>query len=320
MSFTAFPNGVSSLGIPQLGNGIPSTFGNYFFVDPNTTGAQNGKSMKHAFKYAGQANTALTSNNHDVVMLNGNSEVNTAETNDELTLTKGRNHWVGLGGGSRYFGQRTRWVMGVTAGSAIAVVQNTGVGNTFTNIKFDSSDTRSSSIYAFADGGEYTQLTNCEIVKSTDLNNTSAAMILCNGDSAFYKNCMFGSLVYTLSVKRPIMLMNRETITGKVARDVVIEDCIFLINTSSSDASCIHGDGATDIERFMLLKNCQFINAVLGSANPDQMVEFDSALTDGYVLATGCAEVGAAAFSTTTGVFTSNPVADATGVSAIQAS
>ena len=98
----------------------------------------------------------------------------------------------------------------------------------------------------------------------------------------------------------------------------VFEDCIFLIKTSSTDASCIHGDGATDIERFMLLKNCQFINAVLGSADPDQAVEFDSAPTQGYVLADNCSSVGITAFSTTTGVFSGTAVKSATGPEAIQ--
>jgi len=320
---TTFADGVFQHGgMPTGGGGgIPNTFGDYYFVDANVSGGGgDGKTKATAFKYAGKANSAIVTNNHDVVMFNANSAINTAETNTEMTLTKNRSHWVGLGGGSRYLGQRSRWTMGVTTGSAIAVVQNTGVGNTFTNLKFDSSDTLATSLYAFADGGEYTQLTNCEIVKSTDLDQTTAAMILCNGDSAYYKNCAFGSLVHILSVKRSIMLMNRTTISGKVARDVVIEDCIFLIKTSSTDASCIHGSGATDIERFMLLKNCQFINAVLGSANCDQMVEFDSAQTEGYVLATGCSEVGATAFSTTTGVFTADPVASATSVSAVQAS
>jgi len=116
------------------------------------------------------------------------------------------------------------------------------------------------------------------------------------------------------------MLMNRVTITGKVARDVVVEDCIFLIKTSSTDASCIHGSGATDIERFMLLKNCQFINAVLGSADCDQAVEFDSAQTEGYVLADNCSSVGFTAFSTTTGVFSGTSLKHAQGPEALQLS
>jgi len=320
----------SNGGVPTLGtgSGIPTTFGNYWFVDANTSTPGNGKDKRRPFKYIGQAVTAASSNNHDVILISANSAVKTQSSSgdgtgttvdDELTLTKNRLHFVGLGGGSRYFGQRTRWTMGVTTGSAIAIVQNTGVGNTFTNIKFDSADTLSTSLYAFADGGEYTQMTNCEIVKSTDLDQTTSGVLLCNADSGYYKNCMVGSLVYQVTVNRPCVKFNRTTISGKVARDVVFEDCLFFINTTSTAASHMHGTGATDIERLLLIKNCTFVNAVLGSADPAQAIKFDSAQTQGYVLVQGGGEVGCTALSTTTGVFVSSPVANAGGVSALQA-
>lgn len=307
-------------GTPVGMTGVPQTFGDTWFVDPDANGAGTGKTMRNAFTTVGAAVTASTNNNHDVILMNGISAHSTASDNTELTMTNSRTHFVGLCGGSRYFGQRTRWTMGVTTGTAIAIVQNTGVGNTFTNIKFDSSDTLATSIFAFAEGGEYTQMTNCEIREAGDLGNTSAANLLCNGDSAFYKNCMIGSLDDTVSVKRPLVLLNRETISGKVARDVVFEDCLFFIKTSSSDASAIHGDGANDIERILLLKNCDFVNALLSSATPDQAVEFDSTPTQGNVLADNCSSVGFAAFSTTTEVFSATAIKNATGPEAIQSS
>lgn len=318
---TTFGDGLFQYGGVPVGmsSGIPTTFGDYSFVDADATGRGTGKTRKDAYTTVGAAESAATTNNHDVIMMAANSAQSTASTNDELTLTKNRMHFVGLGGGSRYFGQRTRWTMGVTTGSAIAIVQNTGVGNTFTNIKFDSADTLSTSLYAFADGGEYTQMTNCELRKSTDLDQTTSAVLLCNADSGFYLRCMFGSLVDIVSVNRPNVKMNRTTISGKVARDVIFEDCIFLIKTSSTDAAQIHGTGATDIERFMLIKNCTFLNAVLGSADPDQAVEFDSALTDGVVLIQGGGEEGHSALSSTTGVFLVNGGDSAnSGITAIQ--
>lgn len=308
MGFTNFPNGVSSFGIPQLGNGIPSTFGEYIFVDPDSVGADDGRSMKSAFRTVGQAVTKAVTNTHSVILMHGNSaHSSVATTNDELTLTKNRLHFVGLGGGSRYLGQRTRWTMGVTTGTAIAIVQNTGVGNTFTNIKFDSSDTLSTSLFAFADGGEYTQLTNCEIVHSGQLGVTTAAALLCNGDSAYYLRCAIGSLVHIWSVAAQNVLFDRVTIAGKVARDVIFEECLSLSKTS--DSSFVHhrGTGATDIERMLIYKNCGFINAKLGSANPAQCVGFTSTQTEGeIVLDANCWERGNSAVSTTTAVFIYN--------------
>ncbi len=320
MGLTNWPNGVSSFGIPQLGDGIPSTYGEYIFVDPDSTGADNGKTMKNAFRTVGQAVDAAATNTNAVILMNANSAHSTSSPNDELTLTKSRIHFVGLGGGSRYFGQRTRWTMGVTTGTAIAVVQNTGVGNTFTNIKFDSADTLATSLFAFAEGGEFTQMTNCEIVKSTDLDQVTSGVLLANGDSAYYLRCMIGSLVHQVTVNRPDVKFNRETISGKVARDNVFEDVLFLLNTTATASALLHGTGATDIERMLLLKNCTYLNAVLSSADPDQAIEFDAAQTQGAVIVQGGMEQGCTALSTTTGVFVNGPTPDATSVSSIQAS
>lgn len=327
MGITPFPNGISSMGVPISGSNIPTTFGNtanqnaqYFFVNPTVGSDTNsGLDMAHPFASIGKAMTASTSNNHDVIVLSATSG---HTQTSEISVTNNRLHFHGLDAVGRYLGQRTRVTMGVTTtAGTIAIVENTGVGNTFSNIKFDSADTLSTSLYAFADGGEFTAINNCEFIKTTDLDQTTSATFLCNADSPLYTYCSFGSLQngHAVSVNRPNMKMNRETITGKVARDVRMNDCQFLINSSSTDAAQIHGTGATDVERFMIIKDCLFLNAVLGSANPDQAVEFDSALTDGVVLIIGGGEQGHTALSTTTGVFLING-GDSTnsGMSAIQ--
>ena len=318
---TNFPSGVSSFGIPQLGDGIPSTYGEYIFVDPDSQGADNGKTMKNAFRTVGQAVTKATTNTNAVILMNANSAHSTAVTNDELTLTKSRMHFVGLGGGSRYLGQRTRWTMGVTTGTAIAIVQNTGTGNTFTNIKFDSSDTLSTSKFAFADGGEFTQMTNCEMVHSGQLGVATAAPLLCNGDSAYYLHCSIGSLVHIWTVAAQNVLFDRTTIAGKVARDVIFEDCLSLSKTSNAGFDHMRGTGATDIERMLIFKNCGWVNAKLGSANPAECVSFDSEQTEGDIaIDPACWERGNTALSTTTGVFVYNSgLPNAGGQSGIQA-
>ena len=305
--------------------GLPTTFGNrsgegpgkYYFVNPTTGNDGNeGLDMENPLATISEAYTKSSSNNHDIIVLSATSG---HSQTDEITIAVNRTHLFGLDAVGRYLGQRSRVTMGVTTGSAIAIIQNTGVGNSFQNIKFDSSDTLAASLYAFADGGEYTRISHCEFVKSTDLNQTASAVFLCNGDSAHYDHCNFGETINTVSVNRPCMKMNRTIISGKVARSVMIEDCNFLLKTTSTDSAMIHGTGATDVERFLILKNCLFINSNLSSVSPDQAVEFDSALTDGYVVISGGGEVNCTALSTTTGVFTLNPAYTAGGGSGIQA-
>ena len=91
-------------------------------------------------------------------------------------------------------GARARITMGVTtAATDIAILENTGVGNTFTGLKFDSANTKDESLYSIVEAGEYTIYDNCEFYKSTDLDETAAAEVANNGDSVQWLNCVFGS-------------------------------------------------------------------------------------------------------------------------------
>lgn len=319
---TNFPNGISSQGIPVIGNGIPATFGKVYFVKPSSEGGSNGnngKSASKAFATIARAITAVTSGNHDVIALSGNAaHVQT----DQISLTKSRVHFVGLGGGSRYYGQRTRITMGVTTGTAIAVIQNTGVGNTFTNIKFDSADTLSTSVYAFAEGGEYTQFTSCEFYKSTDLDQDAAAELLMNGDSSYFLHCTLGSTANAVSATgaRPCVLLTRETITGKVCRDSTFEDCIFWRQADGATAnSFVHSPAATDVERMLLFKNCLFFADVTSAFTPAVAISATAALTVGTIVVMGGAEVQCTALATQTGIWSASPTLAAAGGSAVQA-
>jgi hypothetical protein len=147
---------------------------------------------------------------------------------------------------------------------------------------------------------------NCEIYESGDLANASAADLLCNGDSSHYKDCYIGTTVTAKSANgaRPSVLFDRETITGKVARDVTFENCIFAMNCGDTDNRFMYGAGATDIERLCLVENCKFWNAALASQTPAQNVAFGAAQTQGAVLLNNCVAINAGtAMSTRTGVF-----------------
>ena len=292
MTGTNFPNGLTSQGVPLPSGGIPSTFSNtanenarYFFVNPSTGSDGNtGLKMSKPFETVARALASSKSNNHDNIVLSATSG---HTQTDEIAVTINRVHFLGLDAVGRYLGARSRVTMGVTTGTAIAVLKNTGVGNTFTNIKFDSSDTLSTSKYAFADGGEYTRVIGCEIVSSGQLNVATAAPLLMNGDSAYYSNCAIGSLVHIWTAAGTCMLTTRETISGKVCRDTVMEDCIFLLKTTSNTASCIHVTTATDVERMLLLKNCELINAKLSTGTQAKAIILGNAQTDGFVICRG---------------------------------
>jgi len=293
-------------GVP-INGGIPTTFGNtanvgggkVFYVNPTTgSNGNTGLSMDKPFETIAKAYSVTTSNNHDVIVLSATSG---HSMSDELAVSNSRTHFFGLDAVVRDYGygSRSRVTMGVTTGTAIAIIKNTGVGNTFSNIKFDSSDTLSTSLYSFAEGGEYTVINNCEIYKSTDLDQATAAELLMNGDSALVKNCTIGSLANQVTAARTNVLLTRTTIAGKVARDVTFKDCLLWLKSSSATASHFHATTATDVERMLLIEDCKMIVAKLSSGTVGDAIIVDAAQTEGEIIVVNSCNVNSTALGTT---------------------
>ncbi len=282
---------------------LPATEGNVYFVIPSTdtSYAQFAKDYGKIYDDGSSriqtslsaAYDAAVTNRNDIIVLSANGA---HALTSMLTITKNRIHFVGGGlrVGSMGMGARSRVTMGDSTVSAdIALMKNTGVGNTFHNIKFDSSSTVAASVYCVAEGGEYTIYESCEFYKSTDLDQTAAAEVLNNGDSAQWIKCVFGSLANAISDDciRPNMLLTRETITGKVCRDNIIDECLFLVNTAGVEAVRIYGANANDVERMLLIKNSVFLCSLVSAATPAHAIGFGAAQTAGVVLLKNCSSV-----------------------------
>jgi len=321
---TNFPNGISSFGLTQAGSGIPATGGTYYFVDyGNGNDGNDGLSAATPVKLVATAYSRATTNKDDVIVLMGNS---THVLTEMLSVTKSRVHFIGMDGTyGRMYGQNAKVSLTATTGATnIATIKNTGVRNSFTNIKFINASTVTEGIYCFVEAGEYTLIQNCEIYKSTDLDQNLAAELVMNGDSAQVINCTIGSLADARSgaVIRPNVLVTNGIVASAVARDVMFIGCNFWINASNTANRFVYGANAADVERMMLFENCRFINNGASAAVPAQNVSFAASLTVGSVLLNRCTSVKAdTAMSTTTGVFVdgSVPAAATTGIS-VQAS
>lgn len=288
MSGSHFKGPIFAGGVPLMGPGIPATFGNVYFVD-YTSGADgnDGKSMTTAKKTISAAYDATTTNNNDVIVLKAHSAAHVLT--DELAVTKNRVHFVGLDASPfpRYMGQRARVTMGVTAGTAIGMIKNTGVGNTFHNIKLSSSDTLSTSVYCVAEAGEYSVWSHCWFEKSTDLDQTGAAEVLCNGDTPLFVGCTFGNGIYTPSVARQNVLFTRETVSGAVTRDAIFKDCIFMARAGATTfVNC--RASTNDIERLCLFEGCTFCAVKTSTATQALAFGIASALTDAQIILKDC--------------------------------
>ena len=323
MSRYSFGTGLPTWnGVPMV-SGIPVTEGDVYFV--NYGAGKDGvnkksNSISHPFKTYNKAYDSTTTNKNDVICLLGNS---THVLTEMLSFTKNRIHSIGLDGSNRMYGQGTKVSIGVTtAATDIAAIQNTGVRNTFTNMKIMSSNTVAEGLYAFAEGGEYTVLDFCEIYKSTDLDVTGAAELLMNGDSSLVRNCTIGSNANAISgaIVRPCVMLTKGIISGKVSRDVTFQNCGFWRWAGNTANAFVWSTTATDVERKMEFRDCLFDVTKKSTAVPAVAIGGAAAFTAGEILLTGStAENGCTAMATQTGIFSCLPTYAAGGGSGVQA-
>ena len=293
--------------------------GDMYFVDyRNGADGNDGLSWGTAFRTYSRAVSAVTSNNNDYIFIDGDSTV--VET-AMVTLSKNRVHTVGMNGVLGHYGAGAKISSTVTAGATnICTFINTGVRNTFTGVKFINRSTVTEGIYSAIEAGEYARYIGCEFYKATDLDQTGAADLVCNGDSPMFYGCTIGSSANAISgaiIRANVLFTKGIGGSGKVSRDVRFENCILWRRSSNVANRFVYGANATDIERFCVFKECEFLNAKNAAAVPAQNVAFGASLTIGEVLLLDCASMNAAtAMSTTTGVFIQGYTPDSTGAAA----
>jgi hypothetical protein len=282
-----YKNGLASMGIPVI-NGVPAGITKCLFVDYGNGSdgvSEKANSANRPWKTLSYAESKLTTNKNEGIALMGSASHVLTEM---LDWSKSRCHLFGYDPGGRLFGQNAKVGIGITTETAdIAAIKNTGVRNSFANIKFYSDNSLAQAVYTFAEGGEYTVIDLCEFYKSTHLTTAAAAEFLCNGDSLQVFRSTFGDLVNGKggsAAPRANILFSRETLTGKVARDVYMDRCRFLQKALHADANFMYGSGTTDIERSLEIRDSSFWNAILASATITDAITFGGAQTEGNIL------------------------------------
>jgi len=317
-----FGNGVPSYNGISMIDGMPAGLTKVFFVDYGSGSDGNkGTDSSKPLKTIAKAYSLLTTNKNEGIALMGNS---THTLTSMLTVAKNRVHVFGYDPGGRKYGQNAKVSLGVTtAATDIGTIKNTGVRNSFSNIKFINENTVAQGIYCFVEAGEYTVIDMCEIYKSTDLDVTGAAELVMNGDSATVSNCTIGSNANAISgaVIRPcVMLTKALGGSGKVSRDVTFVGCNFWRWAGNTANAFVWSTTATDVERSMEFRDCLFNVTKKSTAVPAVAIGGASAFTAGEILLTGTtAENGCTALATQTGIFSCLPTYAAAGGSGIQA-
>lgn len=270
--FSMSMNGNVSYGralLDLVGSQIP-VFGNVFVVvsssDSSDSSFQNlnqvvitdTNGQVRLFTDLATAYAATTTNSNDVILLDAHS---THSLSAGLLVSKSRVHFMGMDGGRRLLQQGAKIQLGGTISTAY-VAKNTGVRNSFRNIKFIQGSTSASALTVFQDGGEGTLFENCSFVfgVADNLGSTSAHEFVAGSDSATFRECTFGCDTLLTSAARSVFHIDQ--VNGFEFKSNQLIDCTFSISSSSSTAVFVKLDAVGDILFSNLFKRCSFIASV----------------------------------------------------------
>ena len=188
--------------------------------------------------------SGVVTNNNDVVALDAHT---THNLTTGLALTKSRVNFIGMDGGGRMLQQGTKVQLGGAIASAF-VLKNTGVRNSFRNIKFIQASTSATALTVLQEGGEGSLFENCSFVFGVvnNLGGTTAHEILAGSDSATYMNCTFGADTLLTSGARSVFHVDQVTASQEFKSNQMI-DCTFSISSSSATATFVRLDAVGDI-------------------------------------------------------------------------
>jgi len=292
MSLTNFPNGITSFGIPVIGNGgLPLMFGDYWFVDP-VHGSSNhiGHSMDAPLDDFEDAYDRAATNNHDVIVINGQAgtgapaKINLTEM---LDFSKNKIHVVGLGTfGQIDMGPEIKILNANKANSAPATIKMTGYGNSFTNCYISNGGTNADSLSALWDYGENNVYNHCQFFKGEDLGEATVSSVRAWGDSTSWINCKYGVDWATQTDDRPVLRLDG-TGTGHRMQANYFENPIFMMTTTSATSYFVQIDSGNSMGGANLMVNPVFIAGVIASVSgivTDDCVLGHAGMVEGQLL------------------------------------
>ena len=289
MAGTNFKYGVRSMGVPIIGSGLPVSYGTYYFVDADSgSDGNDGKSMTTAFATISAAYTAATTNKNDVIVLSSNAAHSLTEM---LTVSKNRIHFVAAPFFPRKTDQRARITMGVTtAATDVSMVKVTGMGVTFSGIKFYSTNTLAQHLYTVDNAGEAAVYLNCCFEANHKLSTATVAELLEQGDSCRYVECTIGTPSANASAARPVLLFDATVGNSSVSSGVEFTNCRFTHWTSAATKPFVKIAANGDVYDYAIFDNCIFHTKVAeGTVATDKAFDPPASLTSGTVIIKDCA-------------------------------
>lgn len=308
MALTNFPNGITSFGVPVLGNigGLPLT-GTYFFVDPAVgSDAYDGLSPEQPFSTLTAAYNAAVAGNNDVIVLIGDgSTTGTARLTSTLTWAKNATHLVGVTAPTM-IGQRARISHATTATTNFKLLSVTASGCIFANFSLFQGIGQASTDEQLADiSGDRNYFGNVQFGGMGAANGAARAGSYCvylnDGDENTFDGCTFGLDTINRSAA------NASVKFGGQSQRNVFQNCLFPMYATATSPWFIDANSVGSIDRFQLFKGCTFINT--GTSTLAGVVSFNAS-QGGKIVFDNCTVTGAAVWtaSATSTVIVSGPV------------
>ncbi len=232
--------------------------GKIYFVDAtNGVNGNSGLSTTDALQTIAAAYALASSGDTIALSTSASHSLTTG-----LAVTKSRINFIGLDFSGRQVQQGAK----VTLSGAIAsayVLKNTGVRNSFVNIKFIQSSTDATALTVIQEGGEGALWQNCSAVfgVADNLGSVNAHEVVAGSDSATYVDCTFGADTLLTSAARSVFHIKQVT-TSQEFKSNILQNCNFIMSSSSSTATFVRLDTVADILFTNLFKDCTFVASV----------------------------------------------------------
>ncbi len=281
---TNFPGGITSFGVPVLGNvsGLPFT-GNYWFVNPANGADGNDGTPELPLATLYEAHRRCIDGNNDVVILigdgtnTGTARLSTAlaqasdstATAGTLVWSKSATHLVGVAAPTM-IGQRARIAPPTgtytggpsgTFGSA-TFVSVTATGCYFANLDvYVGFSTGYNGMLGWVDSGGRNAYSNVNFQGMNDAasaqgaNSRTLKITGSTGENTFY-NCVIGGDTTTRTAANASL-----EFAGGTPRNI-FKGCVFPFQGSAAGVLGILGTGASCMDRFQLFQDCMFINNI----------------------------------------------------------
>ena len=312
MSYTNFPNGITSFGVPVTGGMMP-TCGNIYFVKPYSGSDSNdGTEPGKAFKTLTKAHAAATANQNDIIYMyaESNTAANTTDYQSTvLTWSKNSVHLIGVNAGQR-MSHRSRIAFVSTYDTATPLVTVSANGCLFANIEMLEGVAGTTPLGCLKITGQRNHFLNCHIAGiGNDANDIAGAYSLelyGNASENYFESCVIGlDTIGRGSAANSEILFTYGTGNTRAAR-TIFKDCI-IQGLCASAGNYTFLTTSYGLDRYCIFDNCIFSNPATNVAGGAAMTyAMITANANGYIILHNTSITGAADMADNPGNIVSN--------------